>query len=839
MRSLNVDSSQVEEFFSTLYPENPWPGVIFVDFQQESVDPGRRGILRDRIHLTEPESVKRQVFTSWSKMQSEGSHIYFTCAFYNFNSKKRTKQDVFAISTLWADVDYVDDYGLKDLLADCPLPPTMIVRSGNGVHIYWRLKTYSYETEPKGPCEIAVQRVHKWVGGDHTHNLNRILRVPGTYNVKTKHGDNPPICKIIHKDVSISYALEDILAVKLSYKEIKTTDVFREKYILRGECDINEVTGKRDRSKRDFIIAREMASHGHTNEEIEYVLKNPAYGCSDKALDPSVVTDYVQRTIQEGRSAADTTQSGFKVYDNGSRIIKRQVSKNLVEQEIELSNFCLIPQRRVLVTDGSDGVIDELLDCQVRYGKEGLKDVCLDAGDLSHWKILKKKAALPMAAFYGMEHEFQMYVDFMSQQDIPTVNATKVIGWHKNTYLIPSGVVIGDPMEFIGNGLNVHVQVSDTQRPCDAGFLTELLFHTTLLHDPSISLLALGWMLASIWAPKIRDKYKNQFPTLCLHGAPGTGKTTMAQTFMQHLFGNLTDYSGKTTPAVILRALAYINALPVLIDEYEVSEMPVSMNGILRSLWNRGSAQRMVINGNEQVLNLMLQAPVVLTNQAGVNDEAAQDRSVNLRLTAFDVQNGVKALKWFEKLPTGAFLKSWIVEDSTSWIENIERCRIIDGSERQRLAFGIAVAPLLHLAGKANFRGIEIKDLASNWKKHKTIGVSQIAIVDQLIAYLVRKFALLPRTPGYNVQGTKMYVMQAHFLDLAMENVHHLKLSYAVDRKWLEGVIKDGVVSGEILAQQKAYNLHGKTARCIILDLNKFLLTAEAVRTMEGQQKNA
>ena len=94
---------------------------------------------------------------------------------------------------LWVDfsasVRTVDDAKVHMLAAGVPAP-TMLVHSGNGVHGYWALK------EPVSPQDAKpyAKGLHGALPTDATHDSSRIMRVPGTLNVKDP--DHPTPCRI-------------------------------------------------------------------------------------------------------------------------------------------------------------------------------------------------------------------------------------------------------------------------------------------------------------------------------------------------------------------------------------------------------------------------------------------------------------------------------------------------------------------------------------------------------------------------------------------------------------------------------------------------------------------
>jgi hypothetical protein len=92
--------------------------------------------------------------------------------------------DCIAGAAVWADVDFKDfgdgEEEVRKRLDAFPIRPSVVVRSGRGFHAYWTLR------EPAEPSELSAlsKAVARDVGGDHTHDAARILRLPGSYHRK-------------------------------------------------------------------------------------------------------------------------------------------------------------------------------------------------------------------------------------------------------------------------------------------------------------------------------------------------------------------------------------------------------------------------------------------------------------------------------------------------------------------------------------------------------------------------------------------------------------------------------------------------------------------------------
>ena len=159
------------------------------------------------------------------------------------------------VRCLWADIDNCDVAVALERVASAALPhPTAVVNSGNGVHLYWRLEQPFVidDTGPSIPVHTAAinsgesrkkarryvldgkdrvyldQRQHltklspkalqiqdilggiaEAIRGDHTTDLTRSLRVPGTYNRKDqRNGREPVLSELIECDANRSYAID-------------------------------------------------------------------------------------------------------------------------------------------------------------------------------------------------------------------------------------------------------------------------------------------------------------------------------------------------------------------------------------------------------------------------------------------------------------------------------------------------------------------------------------------------------------------------------------------------------------------------------------------------------
>lgn len=141
---------------------------------------------------------------------AKSDDVYFGVGLRGFKAAEGRggSDDVTVIPGLWVDIDIAgpahketalppDDRAALDALAEIPMPPTIAIDSGNGLHAYWLFRepwTLDSADERKEAqtlaerWQVAIRQIwtaHGWKL-DPTHDLARVLRLPGTYNHKSK-----------------------------------------------------------------------------------------------------------------------------------------------------------------------------------------------------------------------------------------------------------------------------------------------------------------------------------------------------------------------------------------------------------------------------------------------------------------------------------------------------------------------------------------------------------------------------------------------------------------------------------------------------------------------------
>ncbi len=149
-------------------------------------------------------------------------------------------EDVIAFSVIGMDIDIKDSNKANkalpetideaiDALETLPLPPTLIVKSGSGLHAYWRISEdiHINDDSERKSAQSFVANFYKGVARDlpqysfdATQDIARVFRAPATYNLKDPN--NPRLVSIISdRSGERVYKQEEILAVSATRSSTK------------------------------------------------------------------------------------------------------------------------------------------------------------------------------------------------------------------------------------------------------------------------------------------------------------------------------------------------------------------------------------------------------------------------------------------------------------------------------------------------------------------------------------------------------------------------------------------------------------------------------------------
>lgn len=179
------DSKKSVEFLEKWSPAGPW--VI------TSISTDRKGISTATFMPTQKKEA-----LAWLNKFNGDRNIYFHVNTPKGNlTSKANKEDIATAEWLHVDIDPAEGQDLQEervralgMLTD-RLPkgmpdPTVILFSGGGYQAFWKLKEpvrIDGDIKAAEEFELYNKRLEQIFGGDHCHNVDRIMRLPGTVNV--------------------------------------------------------------------------------------------------------------------------------------------------------------------------------------------------------------------------------------------------------------------------------------------------------------------------------------------------------------------------------------------------------------------------------------------------------------------------------------------------------------------------------------------------------------------------------------------------------------------------------------------------------------------------------
>ncbi|GMK49144.1 hypothetical protein PghCCS26_62740 [Paenibacillus glycanilyticus] len=149
-------------------------------------------------------------------------------------------------NVLWADYDNTTLNDVRRRIQTVRLPePSVFVNSGNGIHAYWLLNSSAYEG-----VEDVLKAIATNTGADvKAAEIARVMRLPGTYNVK---GSTPKRCQVI-KQSDDRYPIE--LFQHLFGTSYSSSETIDELVTSKMAC-IRLIAKGVEKGKRNFALGK-------------------------------------------------------------------------------------------------------------------------------------------------------------------------------------------------------------------------------------------------------------------------------------------------------------------------------------------------------------------------------------------------------------------------------------------------------------------------------------------------------------------------------------------------------------------------------------------------------
>jgi Virulence-associated protein E/RepB DNA-primase from phage plasmid len=358
------DTAAAVEFLKLVYPRGPW--VL------TAIRPDRKAI---ETKTFRPES--EAALLSWLKRLNGNHNLYWsTNPPMRDLSKKAEREDIKEVAYLHVDIDPragedVASEGARILalfnekLPAALPPPTVVLFSGGGYQAFWKLAEpipIDGDLESAEAAKLFNLKIEQLLGGDNCHNVDRIMRLPGTINVpdesKLKKGRKPALAKLITFDRDRVYPLSMFTAASVVQQPfdagplapvvigdaVRTADPEelnqwnvpdRVKVIMvQGQHPDEPKEGDNSRSMWVLDFTCNMARYKVPEERTLGILLDPEYAISKSILEKGHnAQKYAARQIARAREFVKLDENDFERHKN------QKISQTVNNMRLALHKF--------------------------------------------------------------------------------------------------------------------------------------------------------------------------------------------------------------------------------------------------------------------------------------------------------------------------------------------------------------------------------------------------------------------------------------------------------------------------------------------------------------------
>lgn len=373
------DNAAAISFLRRWSPEGPW-ALTSIQTDRKAIDT-RTFYPRDEAALAQ-----------WLASYNGSRNIYFHVnPVLRDVKKKAEREDIKELAWLHVDVDpragedIIEERSRALALLTDKLPkgipaPTCIVFSGGGYQAFWRLKTpapIDGELAKAEDLKRYNQQLERLFGGDNCHNIDRIMRLPGTLNIpdarKLKKGRQVELAKVVEFN-DLVYELSEFTPapsvqlpegglsskpkVEISGNIERLADVNEldewsvpdrvKVAIVQGRHPDQPLKGDNSRSAWLFYVCCNLVRCGVPDDKIFSILTDKEFGISESVLElGSRAEKYALRQME--RAKEEVEDPWLRILNEkhaviGSiggkcRIIEEQLDEGMNRTRIQKQSF--------------------------------------------------------------------------------------------------------------------------------------------------------------------------------------------------------------------------------------------------------------------------------------------------------------------------------------------------------------------------------------------------------------------------------------------------------------------------------------------------------------------
>lgn len=281
-------------------------------------------------------------------------------------STKANKEQIHSLAWLHVDCDPEKGKDVQEererilkMLSEFKPKPTVILDSGGGYQAFWKLKEPVLIRDLSHAQELEGynKELEKIFNSDHTHNVDRIMRVVGSVNIPNKKkreaGRVEALANTVEADWELAYELDkdfkkamtsgsaDVPEVSIGNLPVVDIDTLRVETKFR-EMIVKGEDGRYGGNRSDavFAVSCEMVRQGYDNETIAAVLLNKEWKISEHVYNQKSAEGCAKRQIQRAREFAiapeleQLNEQYFVACEGGKTRVFRESTNNAFNRKV-------------------------------------------------------------------------------------------------------------------------------------------------------------------------------------------------------------------------------------------------------------------------------------------------------------------------------------------------------------------------------------------------------------------------------------------------------------------------------------------------------------------------
>jgi len=584
-------------------------------------------LIRTSVELKEKVELIRSKKDKDERKQLKASLLpWFSLA--KFRNNHRSNPDFDETRYLKHDFDDVADVkSLKEKLRHDPTVMAAFNSPGNGVKAFYELEK-----------PITDEEQYRLVYRHHSHACER------KYGIKPDPNEEKaaqPCFFSYDQDAYVNPNHE-----KLPVPDLKQPKVEKPKAMPVIEAAIQGA----NEGERTFNLTRQIGFYMKKGLSKDQTLAHVTEW--NRKNNPPLPDKKVKATVNDMYRRYDKTP--VKYFEKDGSYFKTVVSKKEFH-DVQVSTFTFQP-KELLVLPNSD-----CLRCDITTNNGyTYRNILIENSDWHSKAKLLRAIGHQDCSFLGSENEVQALCSYINAMVEIRKTGTKTIGLFNDTWVTEefnisaSGIMNPPAIVPYDKGADAFYHKIRYAVLSDAEILEMAReFYSTILeiNNPEVVMPWIGWLFATPLKPIIQAQLGG-FPSVFVHGAQGTGKTSTSLVFMK-----LAGYKDPrpnvvtTKPFPMLKLLSSSNAIPVFLDEYKVHDMTEEQVENIHRFMRKSYNSELESKGRQDqtVEDYVISAPIVLMGEWDINEPAIKERVLVVRFTNA-VKKDQKMQEAFKKL---------------------------------------------------------------------------------------------------------------------------------------------------------------------------------------------